>query len=175
MQRVKGLFGKSQLVINIRKADQLYTLTKGVAADQPKKYTNKQVTKTGNIKHVYRLPAASFQSPSGQGAPKMDTEVDPGALATKLRTTSGVLLEIAKKAGSPEQFVATVREHAPSFVRKHGVTDEYLSSVYRALHKRSDVSKADKDDPCGEDYEQVGMKIKNGKRVPKCVPKNKGA
>lgn len=169
-QRIKGFFVKSELVIDIRKADQLYQLTKGVAADQPKKYTNKQVTKTGNIKHVYRLPAASFQSPSGQGAPKMDTEVDPGALATKLRTTSGVLLEIAKKAGSPEKFVATVREQAPAFVRKHGVSDEYLTSVYRALQKR-EVQKAQKDDPCWDDYEMVGMKYKNGKRVPKCVPK----
>lgn len=26
-------------------------------------------------------------------------------------------------------------------------------------------------DPCWKDYEQVGMKEKNGKKVPNCVPK----
>ncbi len=29
-----------------------------------------------------------------------------------------------------------------------------------------------KDDPCWENYEQVGMKMKNGKEVPNCVPKS---
>ena len=27
-----------------------------------------------------------------------------------------------------------------------------------------------KDDPCWEGYEQIGMKIKKGKKVPNCVP-----
>ena len=29
------------------------------------------------------------------------------------------------------------------------------------------------DDPCWKDYEQIGMKKKNGKKVPNCVPKKK--
>ena len=29
------------------------------------------------------------------------------------------------------------------------------------------------EDPCWEGYEQVGMKTKDGKEVPNCVPKNK--
>ena len=28
-------------------------------------------------------------------------------------------------------------------------------------------------DPCWKDYEQIGIKMKNGKPVPNCVPKNK--
>ncbi len=34
--------------------------------------------------------------------------------------------------------------------------------------------KSDKksDDPCWKDYKQVGMKKKNGKEVPNCVPKD---
>ena len=28
-----------------------------------------------------------------------------------------------------------------------------------------------KDDPCWKDYKQIGMKKKNGKKVPNCVPK----
>lgn len=30
-----------------------------------------------------------------------------------------------------------------------------------------------KDDPCWDGYEQVGMKMKNGKKVPNCVRKTK--
>lgn len=28
--------------------------------------------------------------------------------------------------------------------------------------------------PCWDSYQMVGMKMKNGKRVPNCVPKKKG-
>jgi len=34
---------------------------------------------------------------------------------------------------------------------------------------------ADKKDPCWKNYEQVGMKEKNGKEVPNCVPKASSA
>jgi hypothetical protein len=30
-----------------------------------------------------------------------------------------------------------------------------------------------KDDPCWDSHERVGMKMKNGKKVPNCVPKDK--
>jgi len=30
-----------------------------------------------------------------------------------------------------------------------------------------------KDDPCWKEYKQVGMKTKDGKKVPNCVPKAK--
>jgi hypothetical protein len=29
-------------------------------------------------------------------------------------------------------------------------------------------------DPCWKGYEKLGMKIKNGKKVPNCVPQKKG-
>jgi hypothetical protein len=35
------------------------------------------------------------------------------------------------------------------------------------------ITEAKKDDPCWEGYEQVGMKKKDGKEVPNCVPKKK--
>jgi hypothetical protein len=36
-----------------------------------------------------------------------------------------------------------------------------------------EVTEAKKDDPCWKGYEQVGMKEKDGKEVPNCVPKKK--
>ncbi|WP_255491607.1 hypothetical protein [Hufsiella arboris] len=35
------------------------------------------------------------------------------------------------------------------------------------------TSKRKTKDPCWKDYEQVGMKKKNGKKVPNCVPEKK--
>ena len=34
-------------------------------------------------------------------------------------------------------------------------------------------TKTSKKDPCWEGYEQVGMKKKNGEKVPNCVPEKK--
>lgn len=33
-----------------------------------------------------------------------------------------------------------------------------------------DLTEKDKDDPCWDGYEQYGMKMKDGKEVPNCVP-----
>jgi hypothetical protein len=33
------------------------------------------------------------------------------------------------------------------------------------------AEKKDEKDPCWKNYEQVGMKTKDGKKVPNCVPK----
>ena len=39
----------------------------------------------------------------------------------------------------------------------------------------SDVEAKDADDPCTEGYEQYGMKMKNGRKVPNCIPIKKKA
>ena len=39
-----------------------------------------------------------------------------------------------------------------------------------ATKKSSKVSSKSKGDPCWEGYEKIGMKMKNGKLVPNCVP-----
>ena len=39
----------------------------------------------------------------------------------------------------------------------------------------SKTSKASDKDPCWKGYEQVGMKSKDGKQVPNCVPENKSS
>ncbi len=43
------------------------------------------------------------------------------------------------------------------------------------IDKLKPPKKTERDnDPCWETYEQVGMKTKNGKQVPNCVPKKRG-
>ena len=34
------------------------------------------------------------------------------------------------------------------------------------------LEQKDKDDPCWKDYTMIGFKIKKGKKVPNCVPKD---
>ncbi|HEX8332727.1 MAG TPA: hypothetical protein VF622_08890 [Segetibacter sp.] len=44
-----------------------------------------------------------------------------------------------------------------------------------ATTNKKAASTKSKSDPCWEGYEKVGMKMKNGKLVPNCVPKKKGS
>jgi len=41
--------------------------------------------------------------------------------------------------------------------------------------KSNSSNKTSEKDPCWKGYEQVGMKSKDGKQVPNCVPENKSA
>ncbi|MBC5774571.1 hypothetical protein H8S95_10910 [Pontibacter sp. KCTC 32443] len=40
---------------------------------------------------------------------------------------------------------------------------------------KTNSSKSSDKDPCWKGYEQVGMKSKDGKQVPNCVPENKSS
>jgi len=46
------------------------------------------------------------------------------------------------------------------------ITEEQLKSIINEKPKKMD------DNPCWKGYEMVGKKMKNGKEVPNCVPKN---
>jgi len=56
-----------------------------------------------------------------------------------------------------------------SFVKKHGVS----KSQAKVLTQEGE-NKQMKKDPCWNGYQMVGMKKKNGKEVPNCVPTNEG-
>lgn len=48
-----------------------------------------------------------------------------------------------------------------------------MSNILLENYKRFfgiDLTEKDKDDPCWDGYEQYGMKMKDGKEVPNCVP-----
>lgn len=48
-----------------------------------------------------------------------------------------------------------------------------IASVAQPMGKVIKRKKTNEDKPCWDDYEQIGMKKKNGKEVPNCVPKKK--
>ena len=48
-------------------------------------------------------------------------------------------------------------------------------AIKKAMGKEETTEHKEDDDPCWKDYEMVGMKTKNGKKVPNCVPKGSNA
>ena len=47
----------------------------------------------------------------------------------------------------------------------------YANESFQVEDKNHPCQGLSEDDPCWKDYEQIGMKKKNGKKVPNCVPK----
>jgi hypothetical protein len=57
-------------------------------------------------------------------------------------------------------------------------SDDYMmakdKAIKEAMGKEEETSdNAEDKDPCWKDYEMIGMKTKNGKKVPNCVKKEK--
>ena len=99
---------------------------------------------------------------SNYGKGKLSEETDAvDSLESSLRNPSSydaidqMMQTISNKSG------ITPKELHQSFVKKHGKTpDEYVKEVYEA---------------CWDTHKQVGTKMKGGKMVPDCVPKNEEA
>lgn len=66
-------------------------------------------------------------------------------------------------------------ENIKETVKRHGyiVEAKYTKAQMLQMILEKKKKKGMKNDPCWDDYEMVGFKEKNGKRVPNCVPKKK--
>lgn len=68
--------------------------------------------------------------------------------------------------------MATAKKTAKKSAKKPAAKK---SSAKKSGAKKSGAKKTTaKNDPCWDGYTQVGMKDKNGKEVPNCVPEQKG-
>lgn len=80
------------------------------------------------------------------------------------------LNEKAPPSKEAEEWIKSVKS---SFKNKYG--DDWERVLYSTAWKKFGNKKesvTEDDDPCWDGYEQYGMKDKNGKEVPNCVPKN---
>jgi nicotinic acid mononucleotide adenylyltransferase len=75
----------------------------------------------------------------------------------------------AEEAGVTFEEILAVFESAEINPNKLLTDDQQR---FHAVNHFVAEAKKMKDDPCWKDYEMVGMKKKNGKEVPNCVPKN---
>lgn len=66
-------------------------------------------------------------------------------------------------------------ENIKETVKRHGyiVEAKYTKAQMLQMILEKKKKKGMKNDPCWDGYEMVGFKEKNGKRVPRCVPKRK--
>ena len=62
-----------------------------------------------------------------------------------------------------------IKNGSGEHMRKPGSKGAPTKANFKSASKTEDVS--EDSDPCWSDYKQVGMKKKNGKKVPNCVPK----
>ena len=77
--------------------------------------------------------------------------------------------ELKKKMGMEEKQI-------PAWIQDHITNSEnYISQAASNYHEYGDSNeqKVNKAGPCWKGYKQVGMKTKNGREVPNCVPEGK--
>lgn len=73
-------------------------------------------------------------------------------------------IELIQKLGSDERNI-------PGWISDHiSQSQNFINQANYGFHELDESLNEDK--PCWKDYEMVGMKTKNGKQVPNCVPKN---
>lgn len=72
--------------------------------------------------------------------------------------------------------LSSLRDMITDYLNKEkglAITDQDVQNFFTNwMDKFSGVVSEEKDGPCWDDYEMVGMKEKGGKEVPNCVPKN---
>lgn len=100
-------------------------------------------TKSGKKNYDYRNDAAKPKKPAmptAAGKPTTNdepsTEVQPEKLATQLGMPIEKLQQLAG-VKSEEEFVTYFKAKGASFVRKHGISDTYLTEVYAVLKRDS--------------------------------------
>jgi hypothetical protein len=89
----------------------------------------------------------------------------------RVKKLGGVVNRMSRK------LMPTVKTRARKRIANRNAKNEgvtLLDFMDNALYEFI-VAEAKKDDPCWKSHEMVGMKKKNGKDVPNCVPKNEDA
>jgi hypothetical protein len=82
---------------------------------------------------------------------------------------------IIKHATELKQKVGEQEKDIPAWIQDHITNSEnYISQAASNYHEyKANESRIAEDSPCWKGYKQVGMKNKNGKQVPNCVPEGK--
>jgi hypothetical protein len=95
-----------------------------------------------------------------------DHEVSMGQ--NQLDTIIKMATELKAKMGENEKEI-------PAWIQDHiSKAENYISQASGNYHEYGQNESVNEDGPCWKGYQQVGMKTKNGKQVPNCVPKNEG-
>jgi hypothetical protein len=85
------------------------------------------------------------------------------------------LSKMKKEEVDNETYEKEMKDQKDKFDGKKKGADVAKASVQAVKQEEVELDEAEKmkgEDPCWDSHEMVGMKMKNGKKVPNCVPKN---
>jgi vacuolar-type H+-ATPase subunit H len=113
---------------------------------------------------VYSNPYATAFKPVNEAEGSEDHEVS---------MAQNQLDSIIKHATELKQKMGEQEKQIPAWIQDHITNSEnYISQAASNYHEYGDSNeeKMNEAGPCWKGYKQVGMKNKNGKQVPNCVP-----
>jgi hypothetical protein len=114
---------------------------------------------------VYSNPYASAFKPVNEAEGSEDHEVS---------MAQNQLDSIIKHATELKQKMGMEEKQIPAWIQDHITNSEnYISQAASNYHEYGDSNEVNEAGPCWKGYKQVGMKNKNGKEVPNCVPEGK--
>ena len=116
---------------------------------------------------VYSNPYATAFKPVNEAEESKDHEVSMAQ--NQLDSIIKSATELKKKMGMEEKQI-------PAWIQDHITNSEnYISQAASNYHEYGDSNeqKVNEAGPCWKGYKQVGMKTKNGREVPNCVPEGK--
>jgi len=114
---------------------------------------------------VYSNPYATAFKPVNEAEGSEDHEVSMAQ--NQLDSIIKSATELKKKMGMEEKQI-------PAWIQDHITNSEnYISQAASNYHEYGDSNEnVNEAGPCWKGYKQVGMKNKNGKEVPNCVPES---
>jgi hypothetical protein len=113
----------------------------------------------------------------GMAQAKKSTGDTPPLKKSTIRKAHKIAKAVAKESTAsgrrmPTHEIMNRIERAMPDLKPYGVKEKVLGIVSDILYK-ADQGILEDSDPCWKGYRQLGMKKKNGKEVPNCVPESK--
>ncbi len=113
---------------------------------------------------VYSNPYAAAFKPVNEAEGSEDHEVS---------MAQNQLDSIIKHATELKQKMGKEEKQIPAWIQDHITNSEnYISQAASNYHEYGDSNEVNEAGPCWKGYKQVGMKNKNGREVPNCVPES---
>jgi len=114
----------------------------------------------------------------GMAQAKKSTGDKPPLKKSTIKKAHKIARSVAKESTAsgkrmPTHEIMDRIERAMPDLKPYGVKEKVLGIVSDILYK-ADQGLLEDDDPCWKGYRQLGMKKKNGKEVPNCVPESEG-
>lgn len=190
-KKVKGAFNEAFLASVLRRMidekTQIVLQAKAARAELPEQVLYKvfvrglnehKTSQTNHTESQYAMNRVnSFLA--GGAALREDFDLIPVMERVGMKGTGGAMRPHIKREKSPFNnkvifYVLDSKGHVKFSTQDELAAKKHLATKYNSYMEGfiPEAKKMKGEDPCWDDYEMVGKKIKNGREVPNCVPKN---